>query len=91
MRDTPIKSGTPFDITLDALVAEWGVPYIAWTREQHWEHTRRMYHLLGWGDDAIERSVIVDNHRGKSQAARERTVTRAAGGVFARKTPRAAS
>jgi hypothetical protein len=48
----------PFDFTRVRLEQEWGVPYAAWTMAQHREHTRTLYHLLGWGDAAIKEAVI---------------------------------
>lgn len=47
----------PFDFTRVRLEQEWG-PYRTWTMAQHREHTRRLYHLLGWGDEAITASTI---------------------------------
>lgn len=47
----------PFDFLRVRLELEWG-PWATWTREQHREHTRRIYHLIGWGDAAVDAPVI---------------------------------
>lgn len=52
------ENPSPFEFTRLALEREWNAPYVAWTRQQHQEHTRRIYHLLGWGDAAIEEPQV---------------------------------
>ena len=51
---------TPFERTRMELEQRWATPYAAWTRSQHLEHTKLIYHVLGWGDAAITQPIGVD-------------------------------
>lgn len=54
---------SPFNVTRVQMEKELGRSYNKWTRAEHREQTIRMYHMLGWGDAAIEGSVLEPRSR----------------------------